>query len=143
MQALVEFINASTMNMILVTGLMASLLAVIFYELKLKARNIASLSIPLTVRMINRGGRVVDVRPADRFAAGHIVDAKNIPQQELLKNPEDLKRKNKDVILVCDTGASSGECVARLRKDGFENVYSLRGGLEDWRKENLPLVDAD
>lgn len=143
MQSLIEFINASTMNMLLVTGLMASALSVIFYELKLKARNIASLSIPLAVRMINQGGRVVDVRPADRFSTGHIVDARNIPREELLQKPDELKRKNKDVVLVCDTGSTSGECVAQLRKDGFDNVYSLRGGLEDWRKENLPLVDGD
>ena len=143
MQALVEFINASTFNMILITGLMASALAVVFYELKLKARNIASLSIPLAVRMINQGAQVVDVRPADRFGTGHVVDARNIPQQELLQSPDELKHKNKDVVLVCDTGASSGECVAQLRKDGFENVFSLQGGLEGWRKENLPLVSAD
>ena len=140
MQAIVEFANN---NLILVTGLVASALAVIFYELKLKARNIASLSIPLAVRKINQGSQVIDVRNADRYAEGHIVDARNIPQDELLKNPNELTRKNKDAVLVCDSGASSGECVARLRKDGYDNIFSLRGGLEEWRKENLPLVGPD
>lgn len=137
MQALVDFANN---NLILVTGLVASALAVIFYELKLKARNIASLSVPLAVRMINQGGRVVDVRPAERFADGHIVDAINVQQDELLKSSASHIKKKKNTVLVCDTGAVSGECVARLRKDGLENVFSLRGGLEEWRKESLPLV---
>ncbi len=140
MQAIVEFANN---NLILVTGLVASALAVIFYELKLKARNIASLSIPVAVRMINQGSQVVDVRPADDFGGGHIVDARNIPRDELLKNPASLKQGKKNTVLVCDTGSSSGECVAQLRKAGHDNVFSLRGGLQEWRKENLPLVGAD
>jgi rhodanese-related sulfurtransferase len=138
METLVEFANN---NLLLVTGLLAAGLAATFYELRLKARNIASLSIPLAVRMINQGGRVIDVRQAEKFASGHIVDARNIDRETLLKSPEQIKKKN--TVLVCDTGADSGECVAQLRKKGMENVFSLRGGLEEWRKENLPLVGTD
>ncbi len=138
MDALVEFANN---NLLLVTGLVASGLAAAFYELRLKARNVASISVPLAVRMINQGGRVIDVRPADKFAAGHIVDARNIEREALLQSPDQIKGKN--AVLVCDTGAESGECAARLRKEGLENIFSLRGGLDEWRKENLPLVGAD
>ena len=138
MDAIVEFANN---NLLLVTGLLASALAAIFYELRLKARNIASISVPLAVRMINQGGRVIDVRPAEKYAAGHIVDARNVERDALLKSPDQIKNKN--TVLVCDTGAVSGECVAKLRKEGQENIFSLRGGLEEWRKENLPLVGAD
>ncbi len=138
MDALVEFANN---NLLLVTGLVASGLAATFYELRLKSRNVASISVPLAVRMINQGGRVIDVRPADKFAAGHIVDARNIEREALLQSPDQIKGKN--AVLVCDTGAESGECAARLRKEGLENIFSLRGGLDEWRKENLPLVGAD
>lgn len=138
MDALVEFANN---NLLLVTGLVASGLAATFYELRLKSRNVASISVPLAVRMINQGGRVIDVRPADKFATGHIVDARNIERDALLKSPDQVKGKN--AVLVCDTGAESGECAARLRKEGMENIFSLRGGLDEWRKENLPLVGAD
>ena len=137
MQDLVQF---ASNNMLLVTGLIASGLAAIFYELRLKARNIASLSVPLAVRMINDGSKVIDVRNAEQFAAGHIVDAKNVPQEALLKDSSQIAKSKKNVVLVCDTGATSGECVAQLRKEGLENVFNLRGGLEEWRKENLPLV---
>jgi len=139
MQEIVDFANN---NLLLVTGLIASGLAAVFYELRLKARNVASLGIPMAVRMINDGSKIVDVRPAEKYAAGHIVDARNIPQDTLLNDTSVLDAK-KNVVLVCDTGANSGECVAKLRKDGLENVFSLRGGLEEWRKENLPLVSED
>lgn len=136
MQEIIEFAGN---NVLLVTGLMASGFAAIFYELRLKARNIASLSVQLAVRMINDGSRVIDVRAADQFAGGHIVDAENVPQADLSGEDTAVSSK-KNVVLVCDNGAASGECVAQLRKDGHDNVYSLRGGLEEWRKENLPLV---
>ena len=136
MQEIAEF---ASNNVLLVTGLIASGLAAIFYELRLKARNIASLAVPVAVRMINDGSKIIDVRAGDSFATGHIVDARNVPQDELLKNPDEIKGK-KNVVLVCDNGAASGECVAQLRKNGLENVFSLRGGLAEWQKESLPLV---
>lgn len=139
MQDIVEFANT---NIWLVTGLIASGLAAAFYELRLKARNVASLGIPMAVRMINDGSKVVDVRTAEKYAAGHIVDARNLPREGLLQDARELGTK-KNVVLVCDTGADSGECVAKLRKDGLENVFSLRGGLEEWRKENLPLISEN
>jgi rhodanese-related sulfurtransferase len=43
-------------------------------------------------------------------------------------------------LLVCDNGARSAECAAKLRKDGIENVYSLKGGVSAWQQENLPIV---
>lgn len=138
MQDIVEF---ASNNALLVTGLIASGLAAIFYELRLKARNIASLAVPMAVRMINDGSKVIDVRSAEKFADGHIVDARNLPREDLLKQADELGKK-KNIVLVCDNGASSGECVAQLRKEGHDNVYSLRGGLEEWRRENLPLVNG-
>jgi rhodanese-related sulfurtransferase len=137
MQELVEF---STANPWLVSGLVASALAVIFYELKLKARDIGSLSIPLAVRMINEGSRVVDVRANDQFATGHIVDAQNIPLEELRSNPDRLQKLKKGALLICDTGVKSAELTAELRKNGLENVFSIKGGLMAWQQDNLPVV---
>ena len=83
--------------------------------------------------------RDVDVRKADSFQAGHIVDAQNIEGDELLAKPDSIKAK-KTALLVCDNGNRSGEIAAQLRKDGRENVFSLQGGLNAWQQENLPVV---
>jgi len=139
MQQLIEFTNN---NALLVAGLLASGLAVIFYELRSQQRNIASLSIPQAVRLINSGARVVDVRPNEQFLNGHLLDARNLPEAKLLENPDAAVGSADSMLLVCDSGASSGGCVARLRKAGHENVFNLRGGLEEWRRENLPLVSG-
>ena len=126
MQDLVEFTNQ---NLLLVTGFVASGLAVIFYELRLKTRSIGAVSTAVAVQLINKGSTVVDIRDADKFAAGHIIDARNVPQDELTANPDQLSKNKHGTLLVCDTGANSSLCAAQLRKDGIENVFSISGGV--------------
>lgn len=137
MQEIIEF---SSNNPWLVSGLFASALALIFNELRLKSRDIGSLSAAMAVRLINDGAIVIDVRDADKFAAAHIGNARNLQQQELLQNPEQAIKAKKQTLLVCDTGTLSGECAAKLRKQGLENVFSLKGGLTSWQQDNLPVV---
>jgi rhodanese-related sulfurtransferase len=139
MQNLVEFTGN---NPWLVSGLIASALAVIFNELRLKSRAISALSTMLAVRVINDGAAVVDIREADQFAGGHIVDAHNIPEKELTDNASALDRFKNSILLVCDTGGRSGECAKRLRGGGNDRVFSLKGGLQAWGQDNLPLASG-
>ena len=140
MQEIAEFASG---NVWLVSGLVASGLAVLFYELRLKARNIGSLGTSVAVQLINKGSRVIDLRDPDKFAAGHIVDAKNMPADGLQDNTGQLQSGQKSTLLVCETGDRSAEVAGNLRKSGTENVYSLAGGIEAWRRENLPLITDD
>lgn len=137
MQELAEFTAA---NPLLVSGLIASALAVLFYELRIRARDIGSVSTVVAVRIINDGVTVVDLRPADQYAAGHIVAARNIPEAELLKDPALLAKHKKGTLLVCDNGSRSASAAAQLRKGGAENVFSIKGGLVAWQQENLPII---
>ena len=135
-----DFVDFTSANPWLVSGLFASALAVAFYEVRLKARNIGSLTTAMAVKLINDGAVVVDVRDAEKFSSGHINDARNIVEGELLKNPDAVKKKKKNALLVCDNGIKSSECAAKLRKDGMDNVFSLKGGLNAWQQDNLPIV---
>ena len=137
MQELVEFANAQPL---LVSGFVASALAVIFYELKLKSQSIGALSTPMAVKLINGGGGVIDVRNAEQFASGHLIDARNVPEADLTKDNSDLSGNKKGTLLVCDTGTRSSACAARLRKDGVDNVFCIKGGVKAWQQENLPLI---
>ena len=69
MQELVEFTNA---NPWLIAGLVASGLAVIFNELRMRARNIGAVSTAMAVRLINDGAVVVDVVMIDAPGVGWI-----------------------------------------------------------------------
>lgn len=125
----------------LAIAVVATLTAVIFYELKLRTRRGESVSPGEAVQMINRGALVIDVRKTDDFARGHIVNARNIRLGELETSDKAVKKpKNKTLVTVCENGADSAKAAAALRKAGFENAVSLRTGLAGWRSENLPLV---
>lgn len=138
MGQLVEFANG---HPLLALAVVISLLGVIAYELKLKADGVTNVSAVAAVRLINNGAAIVDVRAADEFSAGHIVNARNIPLAEIQKDPDAIKKpKNKLLLTICNNGMVSGKAANTLRKAGFESVFSLKGGLAAWRAENLPVV---
>ncbi len=92
-------------------------------------------------QMVNRENAVVlDVREDKEFKEGHIVNALHVPLSELevrLKSLEKLK--GRPVITTCQTGDRSARAAAILRKQGFEPVFKLAGGLLAWRDAKLPL----
>lgn len=93
-------------------------------------------------QMINRGKStaVIDVRSADEFAAGHLRDAKNMPLADLANRIKELdKNKVKTVILVCQSGARADKAARQLKSAGFEDIYTLEGGVNAWSAAGLPL----
>lgn len=137
MDRLVEFAGN---HVWLVSGLIASLLAVLFYEIRLRAQGATHVSPADAVRLINKGALVIDVRKPEEFEQGHIVNARNIPLERVEQGEEVAKKRNKILLAVCADGSRSGRAANRLRKAGYENAFSLKGGLAGWRAENLPLV---
>jgi rhodanese-related sulfurtransferase len=126
---------------LLVLGLMAAVFALLAFEIRLKSQGLTSVAIPDAVRLINSGAVIVDVRAADEFATGHVVNARNVPMPEIQSADDPLKKQRKKTLLtVCDTGLASSRAANVLRKAGYEKVFSLKGGLRGWQQENLPLV---
>ena len=130
-------------NAILVTMLMFSFFLLMFTELRSKARGLTSVDPQAAVQLINADAVVLDLRSPDAFARGHIVNARNIPFEELSANREKIeKMKSKSIVAVCDAGTTSSRVVDSLRKSGLESVYGLKGGIAAWTQANLPLVTA-
>jgi rhodanese-related sulfurtransferase len=93
-------------------------------------------------RYINGGkALVLDLCPEGEFTKGHIMSAQNIPYA-MLKEKVDSFRKwqDKPVILVCAYGMQSRTAARTLKAMGFMDTMRLRGGIEEWRRENLPLL---
>lgn len=135
------YLEFASKHMILVTALMFSFLVLIFTELRRKSGGITNIEPQAAVSLINADAVVIDLRSADAFARGHIVNAKNIPFDELDANQEKLsKMKSKSILAVCDSGVNSGRVIDKLRKSGMESVYGLKGGINAWTQANLPLV---
>lgn len=84
------------------------------------------------------GALVLDVRTEAEWNQGHIGDSLLIPLDELPNRLSELPR-NRDIIVVCKSGARSMEGAAILRQAGFTRVSSLIGGLQGWVAAGYPL----
>jgi rhodanese-related sulfurtransferase len=139
MNQLIEFSNNHPLMML---GLMAAALAVMFNELRIKKQGLTSLSVADAIKLINNGAAVLDVRDAAVYKKGHIVDSKNVAAKSLNDAPSSHLPSQKSALLVCDNGTQSARCATDLQKSGEENVFALKGGLAAWKQENLPVVDG-
>lgn len=92
------------------------------------------------VHLINREKAVlIDVRDPAEYAAGHVMNARNIPLATLESSTLLPKNKALPIVVVCGRGAQSSRAVVMLRKLGHENARTLTGGLAAWREANLPV----
>jgi rhodanese-related sulfurtransferase/biotin operon repressor len=83
---------------------------------------------------------VLDVRPAEEFAAGHIPGALNVTVEKLEGFLSRLP-KRKEVIAYCRGPycLMSFEVVEKLRKKGWR-ARRLENGLPEWRAAGLPVT---
>jgi rhodanese-related sulfurtransferase/DNA-binding transcriptional ArsR family regulator len=82
---------------------------------------------------------VLDVRPEDEFALGHVPGALNIPLSQLEKRLEEFD-SGREIVAYCRGPycVLSYEAVAMLRTHGFQ-ARRLEDGLPEWRAAGLPL----
>ena len=99
---------------------------------------------PVTLKELRRLVRegevtVVDVRPAEEFAAGHIPGAMSIPVADLKRRLRDLPRE-REVIAYCRGRycVYSLDAVTLLRRNGYR-ARRAEEGLPDWRIAGLPV----
>ena len=83
---------------------------------------------------------VLDVRPAEEFAQGHLPGALNIPLERLEARLAELPA-DRQIVAYCRGPwcVLSFEAVARLRAAGFD-ARRLKDGLPEWRHAGLPLA---
>lgn len=137
MERLLDYI---TRHPFLAGGTAVLALAVLAYEAS-RARSGGQSVGPMdAVRLLNQGAVLVDVRSQAEFDSGHILDAKHVPQDQLASTETLKKYKEKVVIACCESGMRSGAAARVLQAQGFTKVVNLKGGLQAWRAENLPLV---
>jgi rhodanese-related sulfurtransferase len=83
---------------------------------------------------------VIDLRPADQYAAGHLTGARRMDGEQILKAGDTLKKYKLKPLIVYDESGSLGNSAARqLKAQGFTQAFNLRGGVAAWRSDNLPL----
>jgi rhodanese-related sulfurtransferase len=99
------------------------------------------LSVAEAVRLINdREPVILDVRTPADYKKGHLLNAQSAPLAKLDEQLGQLKDKSRPVLVYCALGSSSASAAERLRKQGYAEVYPLRGGLNAWLGANLPVT---
>lgn len=71
---------------------------------------------------------VIDVREPNEYAAGHIRYAINISVNEIEKRINEISDlKDKNVVVICQTGNRSGHAAKILKMNGFASVFNAKG----------------
>ena len=139
MQEYMEFFKAHSMLSLAWVGLFAALLVSLIKAGTSKIKNISHQE--LTIMVNRQDAKVIDVRSKDEFRKGHIVDALNVTLSEIKNNQTSTLEKFKasPIILVCNAGMTSSQAAQLLVKQGFENVFNLKGGMGEWQAANMPV----
>jgi len=141
MSQLAEFI----VNHIILTTLFAVLVVLLILgEIRRLGGAATSVGPADATRMINHDNAIMlDIREDKEHAEGKIINSQHIPLSQLDSSLKRLEKyKQRPIIAYCRSGNRSNSAAAKLRKQGFEKVYNLRGGVIAWQRENLPLVKS-
>lgn len=86
---------------------------------------------------------LLDVRTAEDYASRHIVDAVNIPLEELEKRVDELAPdQERPIAIICTTDRRSRKAAQMLGREGFADVHVVLGGMTQWQKQSLPVEAA-
>ncbi|CAN5577011.1 rhodanese-like domain-containing protein [soil metagenome] len=87
-----------------------------------------------------RNGEIhlIDVREQMEFAGGRVEGASSVPLGELEQRHAEIDH-SKPIFVMCRTGRRSAEAQKKLHALGFTNVVNVTGGIEAWKKEDLPI----
>jgi len=84
--------------------------------------------------------RLIDVREPWEFATAHIDGSILIPMGDVPARAHQELDPDERLIVLCHHGMRSMNVTVWLRNQGFEQVQSLRGGIDAWSAEVDPSV---
>lgn len=84
---------------------------------------------------------ILDVRTEAEVKSGIIKNAKHIDfyDNDFEKKINTLD-KTKAIYVYCKAGGRSIQAAEKLLKAGFNNVYNINGGMDEWKRKNYPTV---
>jgi rhodanese-related sulfurtransferase len=84
---------------------------------------------------------LVDVREESEWAKDHLPQAIHLGKGTIERDIEQqLPDSSAEIILYCGGGFRSALAADNLQKMGYTNVFSMDGGIRDWRERRFPLV---
>jgi thioredoxin len=85
--------------------------------------------------------QLLDVRTPGEYAGGHLKGSllANWNDKAEFERRTSYLNKNKPLYVYCLSGARSAAAAAKFRKNGFTQVYELKGGINAWKQASLPV----
>ena len=96
----------------------------------------------VTASSVSPDAYLLDVREPDEWAAGHAADAHHLPMMEIPARIAEVPTDT-EVVVVCRSGARSGQVVSYLMGNGWDNVSNLDGGMHGWAAAGRDVVSED
>ncbi|HEY1767057.1 MAG TPA: rhodanese-like domain-containing protein [Terracidiphilus sp.] len=85
--------------------------------------------------------RILDVREPWEFATARIDGSLPLPMGDVPARAHQELDPEERLLVVCHHGVRSMNVAVWLRNQGFDNVQSLRGGIDAWSREVDPSVN--
>ncbi len=81
---------------------------------------------------------LIDVRGQEELTEGYIDGSKLMPLWDIIKGTQ-RPPKDKPILLICAVGGRSLALGQLMSKNGWDEVYNLKGGISAWKEEKLPV----
>ena len=81
---------------------------------------------------------LIDVRGQDELSEGYITGSTLMPLWDIIKGTK-RPPQDKPILLICAVGGRSLALGQLMTKNGWDEVYNLKGGISAWKKAQLPL----
>ncbi|PHM60720.1 putative sulfurylase [Xenorhabdus stockiae] len=91
---------------------------------------------------LDKSALMVDIRDPQSFRAGHVTGAFHLTNETINQFLQEADF-DQPVMVMCYHGHSSQGAAQYLINIGFENVYSVNGGFEVWKKDYPHAVHAE
>lgn len=132
-----EFVlnNISLIAMAIVSGAL-----LLWPSLGHRLTGINGVDVAGAIQLINhQDALVLDVREDKEYAEGHISRARHIPLGQLATRLRELEKyKGRPIVVSCRSGHRSAGACRILRRNGFEHVHNLTGGMLAWQQASMP-----
>lgn len=116
-----------------VTYIIIGLLLFFMVKRFMPAKGISNISTTELKNQLNdKNKQFVDVRTPGEFKGNHIRGFKNIPLHQLAQKAEKELSKEKEVVVICQSGMRSQNASKVLKKLGFTKVTNVKGGMSAW-----------
>jgi len=83
---------------------------------------------------------LLDVREPWEFQTASITGAKLMPMGDVPSRAHQELDPEEHIVVMCHHGVRSMNVTVWLRQQGFENVQSMRGGIDAWSRQVDPKV---